>query len=368
MDQAMSLILQSPGSKSTVFNPARFDIARKRKMLSKKDVAELIGVTQQTIVRWEKSAVEPLPENIDALERILGFPKEFFFGAKAEEPQNASFRNQTAMTARARDAALAAGAIGFMLSDWVDERFNLPAISVPNLSGYEPEFAARTLRQEWSLGEKPISNMIHLLEAKGVRIFSLAENTLKINAYTIWSDGKPFVFLNTIKSAESSRFDAAHELGHLVLHQDGGFSGRDAEDQANRFASEFLMPKSDVLANKPVLRNVQDLLKYKRRWKVSAVALAYRLHKLGVLSDWKYRDYCIEMSKMGYNKNEPETIDREKSIVWEKILRSLWHEKVTLLGLCNMLHIPEQEVIGLIFGLHSKVNFEQQGSTNLRVV
>jgi Zn-dependent peptidase ImmA (M78 family) len=72
------------------------------------------------------------------------------------------------------------------------------------------------------------------LESKGVRVFSLAANTVKVNAYALWKDEKPFVFLNTFKSTESSRFDAAHELGHLVLHQDGSVTGREAEDQVKR--------------------------------------------------------------------------------------------------------------------------------------
>src|ERR1700678_4270171 len=94
--------------------------------------------------------------------------------------------------------------------------------------------AARILRTEWQLGEKPVSNMIHLLESKGIRVFSLAENTVKVNAYSLWRRGKPYVFLNTFKSAESSRFDAAHELAHLILHQDGSVTGRKAEDQAHQ--------------------------------------------------------------------------------------------------------------------------------------
>ncbi len=119
------------------------------------------------------------------------------------------------MTAAERDAALAAGQIGFLISDWVIERFDLPEAQLPDLQLFEPEIAAQMLRQEWSLGEKPISNMIRLLEAKGVRVFSLAENTTHVNAYSLWRKRVPYVFLNTVKSAESSRFDAAHELAHL---------------------------------------------------------------------------------------------------------------------------------------------------------
>lgn len=320
-------------------------------MLNKKGFAELCGLAQHTIVRVEAGENAPTAENISIFSRVLGFPEAFFFGLDLDEPDSASFRSQTSMSAAIRDASLAAGSIGFMVSDWVEARFNLPEIRVPDLHLFDPEDAARVLREEWQIGEKPISNMVHLLESKGVRVFSLAENTVKVNAYSLWRRSKPYVFLNTFKSAESSRFDAAHELAHLVLHQDGGFSGREAEDQANRFASAFLMPRSDILAEIPSVDYLGQIVRKKSRWKVSVAALNYRLHKLKLTSDWRYRDLCIEISTRGYNKVEPEPLERERSVVWEKVLRTLWAEKTNQADIARALCIPEDEVNGLIFGM-----------------
>src|SRR3546814_9447087 len=116
------------------------------------------------------------------------------------------------MSARERDAALAAGSLAYEVIDWVSERFTLPKADILDL-GHErdPASAARMLRQYWSIGEKPVGNMIKLLESKGVHVFSLAEDTKNVDAFSCWRNGKPFVFLNTFKSAERSRFDAAHE-------------------------------------------------------------------------------------------------------------------------------------------------------------
>ena len=240
-----------------------------------------------------------------------------------------------------------------MVSDWVEERFSLPEIKLPDLHLYQPEEAARMLRTEWQLGERPISNMLHLRQSsKGVRVFSLAENTVKVNAYSIWRRDKPYIFLNNQKSAESSRFDVAHELGHLTIHQDGGSLGRAAEDQANRFASAFLMPRGDVMAILPRINYLDQIVKAKARWRVSVTALAYRLHKMGTMSDWKYRDLCIEIATKEYNRKEPYPIDRERSVVWEKGAgASLWAEKTTQAHIARDLRLPEEEVNGLIFGV-----------------
>lgn len=306
-------------------------------------------------MKWDDHVSEPTLENLEQVERVLKYPKEFFFGPDIEVPagEYTSFRSQAAMTAAFREAALAAGAIGFLISDWVGARFELPPVKVPDLHlcNTKPEIAAHTLRQEWCLGEKPISNMIHLLESKGVEVFSLAENTKTVNAYSLWRRGKPYVFLNNFKSAECSRFDAAHELGHLVMHHDGKVKGREAEDQANRFASAFLMPERDVIAEIPHVNRLDILIRKKSRWKVSLAALNYRLHKIGITTEWKNREFCIEIAKRGYNRSEPYSIDRERSSVWEKVLKTLWAEKTTHVEIAKDLSIPTQEVYDLLFGV-----------------
>lgn len=354
-----------------IFNPVRLTVARQRRMLNKKELAAAVDLTDYTIMRCEMGKNMPTDENIQKFSKALHFPVEFFFGNDLDipDPNLVSFRSQKAMTASLRDAALAAGAIGFMISDWVEAGFNLPKINVPDLHLSDPETAARTLRQEWDLGEKPISNMIHLLESKGIRVLSLAENTKRVNAFSVWRKNKPYIFLNTMKSSESSRFDAAHELGHLVLHQDGKTRGREAEDQANSFASAFLMPKADLMAVLPRVYSLDEIKHAKKRWRVSVAALNYGLHKNGVTTDWRYRDFCIEIAKRGYNKNEPDSIDREKSVVWEKILRTLWQERTTKTDIAGILHLPESELDSLVFGmLHAGAKAPQTKGHPLRLI
>ena len=91
--------------------------------------------------------------------------------------------------------------------------------------------------------------MLHLLEAHGVRVYSLTAENSELDAFSLYWQAQPFIFLSTSKSGERGRFDAAHELGHLVLHWEHQEPHRPAaEEEANRFAAAFLMPRSSVLA------------------------------------------------------------------------------------------------------------------------
>ena len=181
---------------------------------------------------------------------------------------------------------------------------------------------------------------------------SLAEENAEIDAYSFWRSGVPYVFLNTQKTAEHGRMDAAHELGHLVMHwRHETPRGREYEREAEAFASAFLMPRSSITAAAPRGANLDGLIKAKRRWNVSAAALAYRMHVLGMLSDWQYRMVFVELARRGFSRSEPNPIQRETSHVLGAVLGVLRDEGMTKQAIAQELQVPESELDGLIFGL-----------------
>lgn len=336
------------------FNPSRLTLARKRRGLTKTKLAQLVGVELRSISAYESGEFTPEEDRIRELARCLKFPQAFFIGEDLDElsPDDASFRALSKKTASQRDMALGAGAIALLINEWVEKRFELPPVNLPDLSREgEAEAAAEALRRLWGLGELPVKNTVHLLESKGVRVFSLSLNTRQVDAFSMWRGDIPYVFLNTTKSAEHGRFDAAHELGHLVMHRHGSPQGQDAEYQANAFASAFLMPRASVLAHAPRLTTVNQLIQLKRHWAVSVAALAYRLHTVGVLSDWHYRTLYKDISRLGYRTHEPEAIHRETSQVFEKVFAALREDKVSYGDIANDLHVSTHEIEQLVFGL-----------------
>ncbi|HEX3888595.1 MAG TPA: XRE family transcriptional regulator [Phenylobacterium sp.] len=336
-----------------MFTPSRFTLARERRRLSKKALAEAIGVTPHTVLRYESGVIVPPAETVERTAEVLNFPVEFFFEPDVERlPEDAaSFRSMSTISAKERTAALAAGSLAYLLSDWVEERFGLPAPDLIELDGDDPCVAAQSVREAWGLGAQPIKNMVHLLEAKGVRLFSMAENTMTVDAFSVWRGERPFVFLNTMKSAERSRYDAGHELGHLVLHKHGGPHGRDAEDEADAFSSEFLMPRQDVEAVLPRVHTLNQIIEAKKRWGVSVMALIVRLGKLHIITEWQYRNFVIQATERKYRKSEPYGLPRELSVVWKKVLTALWSERVTKEDISRDLRLPPEELESLLFGL-----------------
>ncbi|NWO07138.1 MAG: ImmA/IrrE family metallo-endopeptidase [Alteromonadaceae bacterium] len=386
-----------------MFNNTRFALARKRRGLTKRALAKEVSVTDRSITAYESGQTVPESHTVEKIATALRFPVEFFFADDVEElpVEVASFRALTKMTAAKRDIALSAGVVALLLNHWIDGKFDLPSPDFPEdyriastvnsktttgLQSTEgdhypsvgqkndPEAAAEMLRRYWDLGELPIKSMIALLESKGVRVFSLSVDAREVDAFSMWYDDIPFVFLNTKKTAERCRFDAAHELGHLVMHRHGAPQGQEAEKEANAFASAFLMPRRSVLANAPKTATLKSLISHKKYWNVSAAALNYRLHALNLTSDWTYRTLCIDLAKLGRNL-EPEPSPFETSQVLRKVFASLREDGISKSDVARELLIDPEELNELTFGLmlnalsgNSQGNFSQKFKPSLSLV
>ncbi|WP_375154246.1 ImmA/IrrE family metallo-endopeptidase [Paenarthrobacter sp. CM16] len=197
-------------------------------------------------------------------------------------------------------------------------------------------------------------NLIRLAESKGVRVLSLPGGTADVDAFSIWEDGRPFIFLSTRKSAERSRFDVAHELGHLVLHgslDDCVGNEYDAEKEADRFASELLMPRLFLRSNIGAEASLASALRLKEQLGVSAMAAVYALNRAGRLSDWSYRQACVELSRRGYRSGEPNGMPRETSKVFGTAFPGLRRSKGWgTESIARQLGVWPSEVHGLTFG------------------
>jgi Zn-dependent peptidase ImmA (M78 family) len=144
-----------------------------------------------------------------------------------------------------------------------------------------------------------------------------------------------------------------------------------AEDEANAFASAFLMPPEDLLAETHWGMTLSELIKAKKRWGVSVSALNRSLYKLDRLSDWSYRGNYISLNKYlkelrdrNIETDEPDPLPRETSQVWAKIFRDLWSRGIPLSRIAKRLHVPEGQLNDLLFGIAAAPQIPQQRKFN----
>lgn len=193
--------------------------------------------------------------------------------------------------------------------------------------------------------------MVHLLESKGVFVTALAEDCRELDAFSFWREGRPFVVLNTLKSGERGRMDASHELAHLVLHRDIEVITKDHEAEAQAFGGAFLLPTPAVLATGLWNPRLDQVLQLKEAWQVAAVLFVKRLHDVGRLSDWAYRNLMIELSQRGYRSGEPNGILRESSRFLSGALGVLRREGISIRQVAESLRISADDLKETLFGL-----------------
>lgn len=337
------------------FEPTRLIVARERRSVTQRCLSESLGVDVRTIKGYEGGTILPSKAIISAFSRALSYPEAFFLDDPLETlpVEAASFRALSKASAKVRNRAVASGTLAVSLFyPYLSDRFELPNTDLPDLREFAPSEAAQALRSQWGLGQRPVQHMIGLLESRGIRVFSLSEDCDAIDAFSIWWDSTPFVFLNTRKTAERSIFDAAHELGHLVLHRHGSPQGLDAESQADRFASSFLLPEAAIRAEAPRNVTVASVTVLKQRWRASAAAIARRLHDLELMTDHHYTQFNKHLSYRGRSL-EPSPLSRETSVVLRKALAALGEEGTDLKTIAAQLHLPLGELRALTFGFQS---------------
>jgi Zn-dependent peptidase ImmA (M78 family) len=184
-------------------------------------------------------------------------------------------------------------------------------LTIPHLDieRYEsPEKVAAVVRAHWRLPRGPIRNLTRVMEQAGIIVADSDFHGAGVSGVTFAVPGRPpIVLFNRDHPADRIRFTLAHELGHLVMHQ---FPTPEMEDEANRFASAFLLPPEDMKEAFLGRRITLELLaSMKKEWKVSMQSLLMTAQKLKVVSDNQARYLWQQISVRGWRTKEPASID-----------------------------------------------------------
>jgi len=352
------------------FSPQRLIEARAARGLTQVALADLSGRTSSSISRWE--AGDQLPE-IDALQAVargLNLPVSFFLNPPWEHGPAPMFaRSMAAATKSIRSRVEARLRWAQDISLVLQEALDLPEPNVPQIGATDfreirdadIEQMAIACRNAWELGLSPISDLLLAMENAGIILVKERIDAGTMDGLSNWSavDGRPYVFLATDKqTCARSRLDAAHELGHLVLHR--GLTERslydaaafkEIERQAFYFAGAFLLPAESFGAEvwSPSLPAFVSL---KERWKTSVGAMIMRCANLEIISDEYKQRLFKHYSAKGWRKHEPLDSEAEMPVEQPRLLsrsiRLLCDQRVyTKSELLSAIRLPANDVESL---------------------
>ncbi len=334
-----------------MINGERVRQARELRALTQTALAERVGVSQPYIAQVESGYLQPSKETLEAIALQTGFPPAFFRQkSSATFPEGSLlFRARRSITATQRAQAHQYAKTIFEAVERMADKLEGIPIGLPRSSD-DPRTAAQDARAALGLPpDTPIRHVIDAVERGGVLVIALPVALEKRDAYSLWAGNrglKPVIVVAGEAPGDRLRFSVAHELGHLILHRERGKSEKEMDAEADRFASEFLLPEESMRHELLPPITLTGLAQLKPRWKVSIQALTRRARDLGIITERQYKYLFQKLSKLGWRKLEPANlaVPAEKPRAVRQMAEMLYSKPIDYRRLAEDAKLTEQFV------------------------
>ena len=312
--------------KERAFNPEMLRIARQSKDKTQAKLSEEIGEHQSKLSKWEDGLLVPDEEALQRLSEALECPVEFFFHSGSiagfgscclYHRKRKSLPVKTLSNLHARVNCLTIGIERLLENASISPKVEFPDFDIDEFGG--PEEIAQMVRATWSIPPGPVANLSHFVEAAGAIIVPVSFGTDRLDAVSLWPRMlPPLLFVNRDAPADRQRFNVAHEVGHLVMHR---IPTPNAEEEADRFASELLMPSREIKAELRGL-SLHKALRLKRKWRASIAALVMKAKETKAITPRKTKTLFTELSRLGYRKVEPGQFEHDECKTLAKLVNA----------------------------------------------
>jgi len=338
----------------------RLKLARKMAGLSLQELANSLNgkVTKQALSKYENGLMNPSSEILISISNVLGLKPDYFLKKKSINFGKIQFRKKVRFSKKQEHSIIE------KIRDYVERHleieqilniesiFTNPLKNMVVSNKQDAENAAEILRQEWELGKEPISNLVEMLELRGVKVF-LFEGDDEIDGLAVFtSNGIPIVAVNIKnRSIERIRFTIIHELAHLLIKfaHEIITEPKKMEILCHYFSSNILVPTEILLkliGPKRTYIRIKELISIKEYYGISIRAIVYRLKDIQVISDTYYKRWVIFMSKTYGAKKEPGNyIGKEKAKLFDQLInRALAEELISISKAATLWNVNIDEI------------------------
>ena len=276
------------------------------------------NVTKQALSKYEKGLMKPSSSVLMMLSKALGFKPDYFLRDSIVQFKEVEFRKKSNLSKKDEMSVLEVARrfyeryseIESILG--IESHFNNPLAGILISSYDDVEMAALRLRDEWDLGLQPVSNILEMLESKGIKIL-LLEGQDNLDGISILVDNnEPVVVINSCgKSIERIRFTIIHELAHSLLKFSKSILSdkKLMEKMCHYFASCFLLPTKILLKmignRKRTYIRIEELINIKKYVGISIRAIVYRLKQIRIITENYYKRWSVWLTKTYGAKEEP---------------------------------------------------------------
>jgi Zn-dependent peptidase ImmA (M78 family)/transcriptional regulator with XRE-family HTH domain len=350
---------------AALFDRTRLRLARELRGLNQVELAREVGsINAASLSQFENGHARPAAPTLRRLSVALHVPVAFFATPARPDPTeevDGFFRSLRSTTPRDRHRALAYAQLAHELTLELEKFVRLPEVDLPrkapakeNATSPDSASSARMVREAWGIPPGPIDDLVRTLERHGIVTTRFRVGMDDVDAFSVAFPGRPIIALGADKGhRDRSRFDAAHELGHLVMHFPDQAGSKAIESEADQFAAEFLMPEADIKNELPSRADWSILIRLKAKWHVSIASLIVRAKTLEVMNERAYGQAWKALSVRGWRKREPGDLGPPESpILLQRALLVAAEGGVTLDEIIQRAGFPEDDIHTILGNVH----------------
>lgn len=336
----------------------RLKNARVMKGYSMDELVAAMGnsLSKMAISKYEKCQLAPSSTVLISLSKALGQPVDYFFRPFTMQIESVKFRKHKSKLAVKQEESIKQN-----ISDMFERYITIEEIcnasvkfispfKKPVSSAEQVKEAALKLREHWNIGSDGIINVINLLEEHGIKVMEIDAPESFDGLSSMVNDAYPVIVLNKAFSSERKRFTALHELGHLILNFDDSVSEKDEETLCNLFANEMLILESmfrRIVGNSRREITYPELRAVQIHFGISCDALMYKAKTCGIISEPRYKSFCIQKNKNSAFKEriEQSYYPQEESNRFNRLVyNALSNELITISKAASLLHTSVEKV------------------------
>lgn len=350
---------------TAMYNCKTLKLARESRGLSQSKLADMLKITQATLSRFEKGQL-PISDSVIAeASKVLNYPLAFFqMSISVNEDTTLFYRKRASMTVK--DLSVLESRISILANsiDELADSIEIPELRIPSVEpspDNTPSEIAFKIRNYLKIPSGPVDNIVSILEKNGVVVVFLELDGMdKFDGITMFTQKQiPVIWLNKNMPNDRKRFSLSHELGHLVMHlrsEDFDKAEETKEQEANEFASEFLMPESQCKLDLFGLK-YKDLGLRKQYWKVSKAALIHRAQELNCIPAQTAQYLYITLGRNGERKNESVNVSIDEPQILKKMTDLHVTElKYTMEELSDIVGLGIQEIRSSLMGENKTIS------------
>lgn len=327
---------------------------RLKNRMSKKALADAVGVTPMSITHYENGARNPDFSIIKKLADVLHVSILDFMALRdgAHCYTHGEFRKSSALNKTDQDYVCES------VEEYLDRFFTVTELlggdvlpAYPALHALEMtddvEHDAQALRKHLGFATSgPVKDLIGAMENKGILIYLCNIANDKFSGMNGTVDNRPYIILNRQMSAERQRSTLVHELIHIFFKANK--SEKELENHATAVSGAFLFPKEDAHRELGYRRTgvSPDFALIAKEYGVSVQLIAKRAQILQIITETSLTHFYVhDLPLLGGRKNEISRIPAEETNLFQQlVLRAIGQDEISIQKGSELLKMPYDQL------------------------